>query len=83
MRHGYLIELEYLKRGEGSAQAVEAAARRAGVQLRQYLADEALASQYPSVRFTGIALVFHGWEMAWCDAVAGDGGPGQAGIAAS
>ena len=83
MRHGYLLELEYLKRGTGNAPAVEAAARQAGAQLRQYLADEALASQYPSVRFTGIALVFHGWEMAWCDAVAGDGDPGRAGIEAS
>ena len=83
MRHGYLIEIEYLKRGAGNAQAVEAAARQAGAQLRQYLADEALTKQYPSVRFTGIALVFHGWEMAWCDAVDGDGTPGQAGIEAS
>ena len=83
MRHGYLIELKYLKRGAGNAQAVEAAARQAGAQLRQYLADEALASQYPSVRFTGIALVFHGWEMAFCDAVAGDGNPGQARMEAS
>ena len=38
MRHGYLIELEYLKRAAGNAQAVEAAARQAGAQLRQYLA---------------------------------------------
>ena len=63
MRHGYLIELKYLKRGAGDAQAVEAAARQAGAQLRQDLA---------------IALVLHGWEMAWCDAVGGDGTPGQA-----
>ena len=83
MRHGYLIELEYLKRGAGDARAVEAAARQAGAQLRRYLADEALASQYPSVRFTGIALVFHGWEMAWCDAVDGGGTPEPARMEAS
>ena len=34
MRHGYLIELKYLERGAGNEQAVEAAARQAGAQLR-------------------------------------------------
>ena len=38
-------------------------------QLRRYLADERLARQYPSVRFTGLALVFRGWELARCEAV--------------
>ena len=53
------------------------AARQAGAQLRLYLMDEALASQYPSVRFTGI------WEMTWCDTVDGDGTPEQARMEAS
>lgn len=39
-------------------------------QLRGYLADERLAMQHPSVRFTGIALVFRGWELVGAEAVA-------------
>ena len=46
-----------------------AAVREAVDQLRRYLADERLARQYPSVRFTGLALVFWGWELARCEAV--------------
>ena len=65
-----MIELKYLKRGEGDAAArVETAVREASAQLRRYLADEGLARQYPEVRFTGLAVVFHGWEMARCEAV--------------
>ena len=72
VRHGYVIELKYLKRGEGDAgERVEAAVREAAAQLRRYLADERLARQYPEARFTGLAVVFHGWEMARCEAVAG------------
>ena len=72
MRHGYVIELKYLKRSEpAGATRVAAAAQAARAQLRQYLADERLGRQYPSVRFTGLAIVFHGWELAHCDAVSG------------
>ena len=72
VRHGYVIELKYLKRGEGDAGArVETAVREAAAQLRRYLADERLARQYPEARFTGLAVVFHGWEMTRCEAVAG------------
>ena len=35
-----------------------------------FLADERLARQYPAVRFTGLAVVFHGCEMVFSDAVA-------------
>ena len=70
VRHGYVIELKYLKRGEGDAGArVETAVREAAAQLRRYLADERLVRQYPEARFTGLAVVFHGWEMARCEAV--------------
>ena len=64
LRHGYLIELKYLKRGEEASEArVQAAAQEAEDQLRRYLADDRLRRQYPSVRFSGLAVVFHGWEM--------------------
>ena len=70
MRHGYVIELKYLTRREGAnAAQVSAAAREAEAQVRRYVADERLARQYPSVHFTGLAIVFHGWELVRCDAV--------------
>ena len=47
-----------------------AAVGEATAQLRRYLADERLARQFPGVRFVGLAVVFHGWELARCDAVA-------------
>ena len=77
LRRGYLIELKYLKRSErfrrsepADEAGVAAAAAEATAQLRRYLADERLARQFPAVRFTGLAVVFHGWEMVFCDAVA-------------
>ena len=71
LRVGYLIELKYLPRSEPADEAgVAAAVSDATAQLRRYLADERLARQFPGVRFVGLAVVFHGWEMAFCDAVA-------------
>ena len=65
-----MIELKHLKRGEGdSGERVDAAVREAAAQLRRHLADERLARQYPEARFTGLAVVFHSWEMARCEAV--------------
>ena len=70
MRHGYVIELKYLKRGQPATEArVAAAAREAGDQLQRYLADQRLARQYASIRFTGLALVFHGWQLVHAAAV--------------
>ena len=82
---GYVVELKYLRRSEpermsgGEEERKEAlsglVARRldeAKTQLRGYLADACLAAQYPSVRFIGIALVFHGWELVARDAVEAD-----------
>ena len=70
MRHGYAIELKYLKRGEPASEArVAGSAQKAVAQLRRYVADERLARQYPAVRFTGLAVVFHGWELVHADAV--------------
>ena len=48
---------------------VAAAGRAATAQLERYLADERLARQFPGVRFIGLIVVFHGWEMVFCDAV--------------
>ena len=67
LRRGYVVELKYLKRGsKASARSALAAAKD---QLRGYLADERLTRQHPTVRFTGLALVFSGWELAAAEAV--------------
>ena len=39
--------------------------------LRGYLADERLRRAQPAVRFTGLALVFRGWELVGAEAVDG------------
>jgi len=71
LRVGYLIELKYVPRSEPADEArVAAAVSDATAQLRRYLADERLARQFPGVRFVGLAVVFHGWELAFCDAMA-------------
>ena len=71
MRHGYVIELKYLKRGEAASETrVAKAAQQAEAQVRRYVADKRLARQYPAVRFTGLAMVFHGWELVHAAAVA-------------
>ena len=67
-RHGYLIELKYLKREE-SDRDVDAALAEAQRQLAGYLADENLRRQRPDVLYTGLAVIFHGWELAGCEAV--------------
>ena len=70
LQHGYLIEIEYLKRSAAAGERdIRAAVRTATGQLQRYVADERSARQYPSVRFLGVVIVFHGWEMVYCDAV--------------
>ncbi len=45
---------------------------RAGVvRAGRRLADDRLARQYPAVRFTGLAVVFHGWELVRCEEATG------------
>ena len=69
-RYGYVIEFKYLRRGEPAGEArIMAALEAAEEQLRRYLADGALARQYPSVQFVGLGVVFHGWEMVSFNAV--------------
>ena len=86
MRHGYVIELKYLKRserfqrGEPASEARVARAARAAraaqeaeAQVRRSVTDQRLARQYPGVRFTGLAVVYHGWELVHADAASAAG----------
>ena len=67
-RHGYLIELKYLKREVDEAK-LDASVAEAKAQLARYLADDYLRAQGPDVAYTGLAIAFHGWELAGCEAV--------------
>ena len=73
--HGYVIDLKYLKRDRDGEAPARSALEAAKEQLRGYLADERLARQHPSIRFTGLALVFRGWELVAAEAVDGAGAP--------
>ena len=48
---------------------LDAAPTEAKRQLERYLADERLVRQRPEVSYTGLAVVFHGWGLARCDAI--------------
>ena len=69
LRHGYVLEVKYLKRDAAGAAKPDAALREATEQLRGYLADARLAALHPEVQFTGVALVFRGWELVQAEAV--------------
>ena len=79
--YGYVMEVKYLKRSERvNGSVVAETMRGAREQLKGYLADEGLRRRAPSVRYVGLAVVFHGWELAACEAVepgSGDEAPGQ------
>ena len=61
-RHGYVIELKYLPRG-ATQERIAATAAAAEQQARRYLGDGRLAQRHPEAEFTGLALVFCGWEL--------------------
>ena len=70
VRYGYVIEVKYLRRGEAADEsAVASRLEEARTQLRGYLADPGLRGRQPGVRHVGLAVVFHGWELAACEAV--------------
>ena len=64
MRHGFVIELKYVRRDPSAQAQVSAQAAQAAAHLRRYLADGRLAQRYPDAEFIGLALVFRGWELA-------------------
>ena len=46
--------------------------QEAAQQVRGYLADPDLQRRYPSVQHIGLAMVFHGWELAAYEGVEAD-----------
>ena len=64
LRHGFVVELKYVRRAAAEEARVAALAERAEGQLRGYLAARRLRELHPGVEFTGLALVFRGWELA-------------------
>ena len=69
MRHGFVIELKYVRRDPSAQAQVPAQATQAVAQLRRYLADGRLAQRHPDAEFRGLALVFRGWELAHSEEV--------------
>ena len=64
IQYGYVLELKYLKRREPLDESVVAQkVQEAVLQVRSYLADPSLRRRCPSVQHTGLAVVFHGWEL--------------------
>ena len=68
--YGYVVEVKYLKRSERvDGSVIAETLRGAREQVAGYLADEGLRRFAPSVRHVGLAVVFHGWELAGCEAM--------------
>ena len=77
MRHGFVIELKYVRRDAAADTEVPAKAAEAVAQLRRYLTDGRLARRYPDALFSGLALVFRGWELAHAEEVTIDAAQGS------
>ncbi len=69
-RYGYVVELKYVRRADDvHAERIEALREEATAQLRRYLGDAHFARRAPAVRFIGVVLIFHGWELVHREAV--------------
>ncbi len=62
IQYGFLIELKYIKRNDWDEKKAETLLNEAQEQLTQYFQDERL-QRWPHVQFTGIVLLFCGWEL--------------------
>jgi len=63
LRHSYLIELKYLRRGEDAPERRAALIADGEAQLRRYLADADLRRRAGSTWLHGFLLIYHGWEL--------------------
>ncbi len=66
---GYIVEVKYLRRRKSLPETtVKKAQEEAATQVKQYLKHYE-NQQSDSMKFIGIVLVFHGWEMVVCERV--------------
>jgi len=65
MRHVYLIELKYLKRGEGSPAQWQKAIAEAQTQLQQYMQDARVRELLGPATLHPLILVYSGWELVY------------------
>jgi hypothetical protein len=63
MRHAYLIELKYLKRGEDSPERREAALAEGHQQLRRYADDVRIRQTLGNAQLHPLVLLYSGWEL--------------------
>ena len=69
MTRGFVIEVKYLGRAPSTKAKASVLAEEAQGQLRRYLSNGLLTRRYPQAEFTGVALVFRGWELVHSAAV--------------
>ena len=75
MQYAYLIELKYIKReveGEKLKDAITSKIEDATTQLDKYGQDHESRKEYHlkpagTVELKKIIIVFHGWEMVYCE----------------
>jgi len=67
MGYDYLIELKYIKRGQWSEEKQAAEIKEERAQLVRYRRDARLKQVGDDVTWICPILVFHGWELVWCD----------------
>jgi hypothetical protein len=65
MRHAYLIELKYLKRGEDAPEKRREALEEGRQQLRRYADDPRVRQALDAARLHPLVLLYSGWELVW------------------
>ena len=70
MRHAYLIELKYLKRGEDSPARRAEALAAAREQLRRYRDDSRVRQVLGAAQLHPLVLLYSGWELVQREEVA-------------
>lgn len=65
MRHAYLIELKYLKRGEDSPKQREITLENGREQLRRYADDVRVRQNLGEAQLHSLVLLYSGWELVW------------------
>lgn len=63
VKHGYLIEIKYIKRGEFTQDLIQKQLEQAQGQLEQYASDPRVIESSGEAQLTCLALVFSGWEL--------------------